>query len=107
MSKLLATGVLSLGLAVLAAAPAAAGPTIRVGDNWFSPKSKTVAQHSTVTWRFVGNRMHNVTVTSGPARFSSPTRSSGRYRRHMMKRGTYTIVCSIHKGSQKMTLRVT
>jgi plastocyanin len=106
MSKLLATGVLSLAVAALAAAPAEAA-TVRVGDNWFSPKSKTVPQHSIVTWRFVGDRMHNVTVISGPARFSSPSRSSGKYRRHMMKRGTYKIVCSIHEGSQKMTLRVT
>jgi plastocyanin len=106
MSKLLATGALSLGLAALAAAPASAGKTVRVGDNWFSPKTLTVAQHSTVTWRFVGKRLHKVSVTSGPERFKSPARSSGRYRRHLMYRGTYKIVCSIHKGTQRMTLRV-
>jgi plastocyanin len=106
MSRLLATGALSLGLAALAAAPADAA-TVRVGDNWFSPKTLTVVQHSTVTWRFVGKRVHNVSVSSGPVRFKSPPRSSGKYRRHMMRRGTYRIVCTIHKGSQRMTLKVT
>jgi plastocyanin len=105
MRTLLAAGALSAGLAAIAAAPAAAA-TIRVGDNWFSPKELTVEQHSTVTWRFVGNRTHRVKVTSGPDRFKSPERSSGRYRRHMMYRGTYKIVCTIHRGAQKMTLKV-
>jgi plastocyanin len=79
---------------------------VRVGDNWFSPKRLTVAQHSSVTWRFVGDRDHRVKVTSGPQRFKSPVRSSGRYVRHLMYRGTYKIVCPIHRGSQKMTLKV-
>ena len=103
--KLLATGAVSLALVALAAAPAAA-KTVRVGDNWFSPKELTVAQHSTVTWRFVGDKVHKVKVKSGPQRFSSPVRSSGKYSRHMMRRGTYRIVCPIHAGSQKMTLKV-
>jgi hypothetical protein len=45
-------------------------------------------------------------VTSGPQRFKSPARSSGKFRHHMMYRGTYKIVCPIHKGSQRMTLTV-
>jgi len=78
---------------------------VRVGDDYFAPKTLTVAQHSTVTWRFVGDRTHRVKVTSGPERFKSPARSSGKYAHHMMRRGTYRIVCPIHNGSQRMTLK--
>jgi len=106
MRKLLAAGAVSAGLAALGAAASPAAAAIRVGDNWFSPKRLTVAQHSTVTWRFVGERTHKVKVTSGPELFSSPRRSSGRYMHHMMRKGTYRIVCAIHRGDQRMTLIV-
>jgi plastocyanin len=106
MRRLLAAAAVSAGLTAVGAAPAPAAPTVRVGDNWFSPKTLTVARHSTVTWRFVGDRVHKLKVTRGPQRFKSPARSSGKYVRHMMYRGTYRIVCAIHEGSQKMTLKV-
>ena len=99
----MAAGLLAAGLA--AAGPADAA-TVSVGDNWFSPKRLTVKQHSSVTWRFVGDRDHRVKVTSGPQLFKSPVRSSGTYVRHLMFRGTYKIVCPIHRGKQKMTLKV-
>ena len=107
MRRRIAASLVPLGpaAALVAAAPAASRP-IDVGDNYFSPKSKTVQQHSTVTWRFVGEDVHNVTVKSGPVKFSSPSKASGKYRRHMMRKGTYKIVCSIHEGRQKMTLKV-
>jgi plastocyanin len=105
--KLLAVGAVLAGVTLVPATAAlSSATTVRVGDNWFKPKLLTVEQHSTVTWRFVGNKVHNVTVIQGPVRFSSPSRSSGTYRRHLTKRGTYRIVCSIHKGRQKMTLTV-
>jgi plastocyanin len=91
---------------VLAAAAPAQGKPIKVGDNYFSPTRKTVRQHTTVTWKFVGEDAHNVTVKRGPVKFSSPTKVSGRFSRHMMRKGTYKIVCSIHEGRQKMTLEV-
>jgi hypothetical protein len=33
--------------------------------------------------------------------------SSGKYLKHMMRKGTYKLICSIHRGSQRMTLKVT
>jgi hypothetical protein len=41
-----------------------------------------------------------------PQIFKSPVRSAGSYVRHLMYRGTYKIVCTIHRGDQKMTLKV-
>ena len=101
----LAPAALVAAAVLVAAAPAAAKP-IKVGDNYFKPKLKTVQQHTTVTWKFVGKEVHNVTVKRGPVKFSSPSKISGKYRRHMMRKGTYKIVCSIHEGKQKMTLKV-
>jgi len=59
----------------------------------------------TVVWVWEGRNPHNVTVTRGPVKFSSPTKRSGRYRKRMRRRGSYRIVCTIHAG-MRMTLRV-
>ena len=92
---------------LLAGAATAEAATVRVGDNWFSPKRLTVEQHSSVTWKFVGDRD---APREGHARAADASsrraRSSGKYVRHLMYRGTYKIVCTIHRGDQKMTLTV-
>lgn len=89
---------------------AAASRTIKVGDNWFVASSGshtvTVKQDSTVVWKFSGGSPHNVTVDSGPAKFHSSTRTDGVFKHKMTHRGTYKIICTIHEGMQKMTLKV-
>lgn len=105
MRRNIAVAAVLLASAVLGVAAPARAATVRVGDNYFSPTTLTVAQHSTVTWSFVGKRFHRVTVKRGPARFSSPRMKSGKYLKHLMRKGTYKIICSIH--TQRMTLRVT
>ncbi|MBJ7330236.1 MAG: hypothetical protein JHC95_10085 [Solirubrobacteraceae bacterium] len=89
----------------------AATKSINVGDNYFVRSSGvptvTVSKGTTVKWKFVGDSPHNVTVTGGPARFSSPTKDSGSYTKKVTKKGLYTIVCTIHGASdQSMKLRV-
>ena len=96
---------------VLAATALAATKTVKVGDNWFVRTSGTptvtVKKGDTVKWTWVGDSAHNVVVTRGPVKFSSPVKSSGTYKRVMRRRGTYTIVCTIHgKGDQAMKLVV-
>ena len=95
------------GVAAAAAVPAFAGTkTVKVGDNFFSPKPVTVSKGSTVTWKWVGDAPHNVKAVQGPARFSSAIKRSGTYSKKLRKRGTYRIVCSIHPGmSMKLTVR--
>ena len=97
--------------AVLAATALAATKTVKVGDNWFVKSSGvptvTVKKGDTVKWTWVGDSSHDVTVAKGPAKFRSPIKSSGSYKRVMKKRGTYTIVCTIHgKSDQSMKLVV-
>ena len=107
MRKLLITLILTL----VAASPAVAAPRkVKVGDDWFvrdgSATTVTVNKGKRVRWRWVGRDLHNVVVQSGPRRFQSPLKRSGRYTKKMRKRGTYRIVCSIHQPDMRMTLRV-
>lgn len=99
----------ALGAAVVPAV--AATKTVKVGDNYYVRDSGvptvTVRKGDRVTWRFVGDSPHNVTVTKGPARFSSPVKTSGTYSRKLTRKGLYTIVCTIHGAAdQSMKLRV-
>jgi plastocyanin len=67
----------------------------------------SVTKGTRVIWKNTGDSPHNVKVTKGPVKFSSGTLLPGRaYDRRMRKRGTYTIICTIHGSKQKMTLRV-
>jgi plastocyanin len=109
MRKLLPIALACAVAATLAASALAASRSVRVGDNWFVRErgvpTVTVRRGETVTWRFVGREPHNVQVQRGPERFTSPTRDSGSYRRRMTRRGTYTIVCTIH-GARDQRMRL-
>ena len=87
------------------AALAASSASVRVGDNWFNVKTVTVNKGGKVTWTWVGHRDHNVTVTSGPAKFKSKTQAGGTYSHIFTKPGTYHLECSLHP-SMKMTVVV-
>src|SRR4051812_26661844 len=72
--------------------------TVKIGANFFSPRSVTVKRGTTVIWKWTGTAPHNVTVTRGPRRFHSTTKSKGTYRATPHTRGSYSIVCTIHAG---------
>ncbi|MDP9294645.1 MAG: hypothetical protein M3O90_09530 [Actinomycetota bacterium] len=104
---LLATAI----VAALAASALAATVSVKVGDNYYvrsrGVPTVTVSRNTTVVWRFKGVQAHNVTVSRGPAKFRSKTKSSGTYRHTVTRAGTYTIYCSIHGApDQKMKLVV-
>jgi plastocyanin len=84
---------------------------VTVGDNYFVRPSGvptvTVSKGTRVKWVWTGDNLHNVKVASGPAKFGSSTMSRGSYTKKVRKRGTYTIVCTVHGGrDQKMKLVV-
>jgi len=98
-------------LAALAIPALAATKTVKVGDNYFvrdgGVPTVTVKKNDTVRWAFTGERPHNVKVKSGPVRFTSPTRSTGVFRKKMTRAGTYVLYCTIHgQSDQSMKLRV-
>lgn len=96
--------------AVLAATALAATRTVSVGDNWFVRSSSgtptvTVKKNSYVKWVWKGDSSHNVVATKGPVKFNSKVKTSGSYRRKMTRKGTYTIVCTIH-GARDQSMKL-
>jgi plastocyanin len=112
MRRLLVVGL----LVVLSGTLLVAGPalskrrTVEVDDNYFvrqgDPPTVRVKRNDTVVWEWEGRNPHNVRVTRGPVRFKSSTKTSGTYRKKVTRRGTYRIVCTIHRATMKMTLKV-
>jgi len=81
----------------------AATTTIKLVDNKFRPRRKTVARGTTVRFLWAGKNQHNVFVFSGPTSFNSPTKAHGTYRKRLTKKGTYQLGCTLHAG---MTLTI-
>ena len=84
---------------------ASSGKTVKVGDNYYGPKTLTVGKGTKVTWNWVGVLKHNIVVHKGPSSFSSKTQVRGSYSHTFTKKGTYDLVCTIHP-SMKMTVVV-
>lgn len=111
MSKPLVLVLAAVPLCVIAAAlPAAAsGPDagasatkrVTVGDDFFRQRSVTIRRGDTVRWRWVGRNPHNVTVTRGPRRFSSSTKTRGTYSKRLRRRGTYRYICTVHRSTMR------
>lgn len=108
MNKLLVLFVsVALIGAIASTAFASTTKTVAIKDNFYSPKALTVKQNDKVKWVWRGSNRHDVRVSRGPVKFHSAIKSSGTpYVRRMKKRGTYSIYCSVHKSTMKMTLKV-
>jgi len=92
MRRLIATLTAAGAVAAIAVPAVAAGPTVRVGDDYFRAKTVTVKKGTTVTWRWVGSDSHNV-VFKG---FKSTLKNKGTYRHTFRRRGTFRYVCTLH-----------
>jgi plastocyanin len=102
---------LAVGLTAVFAASAPSATRVKIGDNYFVRPSGvptvTVAKGTRVRWVWRGQNPHNVKAVRGPSRFGSSTMRSGSYVKRMRRRGTYTIICTVHGGrDQKMRLVV-
>jgi plastocyanin len=110
MRRLLLAVTGALLLAGAMAAPSlSAGKSVKIGDNFFVKNggaTVTVKKGTSVTWKWTGHNPHNVTVTSGPAKFHSKTQTSGSFSHKFTKAGTYSILCTIHAPGMKMKVVV-
>ena len=107
MKKLIAAGAVTALAASAFAIPAfAATKTVQVKDNVFVANSITVSKSTTVKWVWKGKAPHNVVVTKGPAKFKSTTQVKGSYSKKLTKKGTYSLLCTIHAPGMKMTVKV-
>jgi plastocyanin len=81
------------------------GRLIPVRGFSFAMRNLSIPLGASLTWRFMGRRIHNVTLANGPEGFASQHLSGGRrYRRTFTRPGTYRLFCSLHPIA--MTQRV-
>lgn len=107
MRKLIPVAVVATaGIAVTAIPALAATKTVALKDDVFAPKSLSVKKGTTVKFVWRGRHPHNVFVTKGPAKFSSPVKTSGTFSRKLTKKGTYSIICSVHPATMKLKIKV-
>lgn len=73
----------------------------------FSPADLTIAVGDTVTWTNHDTAPHNIVVTDGPEKFTSPNLQTGQtYSHTFTQAGKYSYYCSIHPD-MKATVTVT
>jgi plastocyanin len=73
--------------------------TVDVVDNDFAPRHLTIKSGATVTWRFEGNAVHDVTDDGGAFR-SDRLRHGDAYVRTFDEPGTYHYYCTLHHAMQ-------
>ena len=103
MRKLVSLFVVAALTAALALSAVAFGATKKVGVKGlaFVPKSITIKRGTTVKWSWKGSIPHNV-VGKG---FKSKTTANGSVKHKFTKKGTYTVICTLHKAAG-MTMKV-
>jgi plastocyanin len=90
-------------------ARAAATKTVKVADNFYSPKRLTVAKGTTIRWKWSNRNAdsHDVYLNRKPKgvkRFQSPPAATFfSYKRKLKRAGTYKILCTFHEN---MTMRI-
>jgi len=109
------TAVVAGAALLVSAAPVQAAPkkTVKIGDNYYSPKTLRVKSGTTVIWKWPGfetaGDVHDVKLKSGPKHVkkfhSQPASSDYRFKRKLKVVGTYKIVCTLHED-MRMTIRV-
>jgi plastocyanin len=73
-----------------------------------TPARVTVKAGTTIKWTNFDATVHNVAVTSGPAKFSSPAfNKRGGYKQTFTKPGVYHYVCTYHPATMTGTITVT
>jgi plastocyanin len=113
MRKLLVIALFAaaLGTLIVAGPALSKRKNVEVDDNYFveegKPRTVTVKVGDKVVWEWEGRNPHDVTVTKGPVKFHSKTKTSGTYSKTIKKAGTYKIICTIHKPDMRMTLKAT
>jgi plastocyanin len=88
-------------------ASSSASKSIAVKDNFFKPKRTTLNGATFVTWKWRGNRRHNVHFTKAPGKDprNCGTRRSGNCTRKLKRAGVYRYLCTLH-GSMTGKIRI-
>jgi plastocyanin len=89
-------------------ASTAATKTVKVSDNSYSRSSITISKNDKIkfAWQNTDND-HNVKTKSGPATVSSETEDGNyTYTKKFTKTGKYSLHCTIHPKSMKLSVTV-
>jgi plastocyanin len=106
MRKLLILLALGAVLAGVGASFALAASSVSIHDNSFSKGTVTIKKGQSVTWKWSGTRnRHNVTAIKGGS-FHSKTQKKGSYSHKFTRRGTYTLICTVHASVMRMKVKV-
>jgi plastocyanin len=103
---IIAAAAVAAGVTALPSVAATTTKTVAIKDDFFSPKKLTISKGSRVKWVWKGTERHNVAVANGPSNFRFGTRKTGTKTHTFKKRGTYSIVCTIHAPDMHMTIKV-
>jgi plastocyanin len=105
--------VVGLGLAVT---PAQAGKTVKknieIGDYYFAPEKLTVKKNTYVIWHWpkIAGDSHDVLLKKGPKgvkKFQSEIFSADvSYKKKLTVPGKYSIICSLHPDTMRLTITV-
>jgi plastocyanin len=85
--------------------------TVKVADNFYSPKKLRVPPKSTIVWKWsrLNGDSHDVYLAKGPKgakRFqSAPAATDFSFKRKLRKVGRYRLICTFHEN-MAMTIRV-
>ena len=86
--------------------------TVKTGDDFFSPKKRTIHVRDVVKWVWVGadgkpgETINEHTIAESKGRFTSKTKTAGTFKYRFKKTGKFTIYCADHPDSMKLTVRV-
>jgi plastocyanin len=96
MRKLFVAPLAAVALvaALVVAIPAQGASSVKVKDNFFSPKTKSISKGSTVKWTWSGRAPHNVTFRT----VKSKTQTKGTYSHKFNDKGSFKYRCTIHPG---------
>ena len=109
---ILAISAVALPVAALADHRAAKTYTIKTGDDYFSPTSKTIHIKDIVKWQWVGedrkpgSTINEHTIVESKDRFQSKTKTKGTFSFRFKKTGKFTIFCAEHPDDMKVTIKV-
>jgi plastocyanin len=108
--------ILSLVAVAALAFPATVGAaktyTVKTGDDFFSPTSRTIHKKDLIKWVWVGadgkagETTNEHTIAEAKGRFKSPTKTRGTYTVRFRAKGKFTIYCAEHPDDMKLTVRV-
>jgi plastocyanin len=107
MRKLLVLLTITAALGVTGIALAKGTKSVGMGDNYFFNGTVTIKKGSAVHWHWSATEnVHNVVSRAKGESFHSKTRHTGSLTHTFRHKGTFTIICTKHKSTMRMTVKV-